>query len=152
MRRVVFFLSLLLVSLGLQGQPRAIFLQDKTPNVQILREDAHTKTFSFNYSEISFIEVETPQGVYNQMAIPGTYRSGKTGEPQLVSSQKLIVIPKGAQVKLFVKSFQEGEYKLENFTSKSKLIPYQPSYAKDIPVEAQEWVISEKAYQKMTLH
>ncbi|OFX56843.1 MAG: hypothetical protein A2W84_11305 [Bacteroidetes bacterium GWC2_40_13] len=148
MRRVVFFLSLLLVSLGLQGQPRAIFLQDKTPNVQILREDAHTKTFSFNYSEISFIEVETPQGVYNQMAIPGTYRSGKTGEPQLVSSQKLIVIPKGAQVKLFVKSFQEGEYKLENFTSKSKLIPYQPSYAKDIPVEAQEWVISEKAYQK----
>ncbi len=148
MRRVALVFLILLFYVALNAQPFTIaFEQNKIP-VEVLSKQPTSQKFRFNYPGISVLEINTDGGVYNQLAVPGTYRTGLIGEPQLVNSQKLISIPIGAEVTVKVNSYQKEEYQLDSYAPNHQIIPYQPSASKSEDSINQPFVVSAKAYKK----
>jgi hypothetical protein len=82
------------------------------------------------------------------MVMPGTYRSGTIGLPQLISSNKLISIPHNCKVTVKVINYDVSEYPINNYFADNKLIPYQPSSSKSENIADQKFIINTKAYSK----
>ncbi len=104
--------------------------------------------YNFSYPGIILKEVNTNRGVFNQLVVPQTYRSGKIGEPQLVSTQKLISIPTNSQVKVKVVGYTTDEFIIDEYFADNKLIPYQPSYSKSEDIQEKELIVKSDAYKQ----
>ncbi|PKP08910.1 MAG: hypothetical protein CVU09_13780 [Bacteroidetes bacterium HGW-Bacteroidetes-4] len=112
------------------------------------KKNSQTQRLHISFPEVKFQQVETHRGNFSQIEIPGTYRSGAVGDPQLVSFNKLLVVPVDAEISLSVISYQSKEFDLYPLTQTRRLLPYQPSYRKNENPEEKELRINEKAYSK----
>jgi len=147
--KIVYIILLTMQTLLLSAQQYTIDFN--IPLQQAITKKTVDKTvFTFSYSGINFIEVSTQQGVFNQMVVPGTYRSGEVGNPQLISSNKLINIPHNCKVKVKIIDYDVTEYFIDNYFADNKLIPYQPSYAKSENIADQKFIVNKKTYSKNT--
>ncbi len=148
MYKNIFFGLFVLLTIGAAAQNAKLQFRD-IPMQQILeKKNQQTQRLTISFPEVSFQQVETNRGNFSQIEIPGTYRSGAVGEPQLVSFNKLLVVPVDAEISVSVISYQSKEFDLDPFTKTNRLLPYQPSYRKSENPDEKELRINETAYSR----
>ena len=110
--------------------------------------DNNSVVFNFIYKGIDILEVKTRQGIYNKLVVPNTYRSGVVGNPQLVSTYKLVEIPKNCKISVEIKNYTEKEYKINDYATDYKIVPYQPTYKKNINTDTVIFIKNKQEYLK----
>ncbi len=144
-RLIVFFTCLSLIA---QGQNFMIPLDHSGNKPAKVVHSGKKVTFNFSIPGIDMVEVNTPEGVYNQMVVPGSYRSGKVGEPQKVTIQKLLSVPVNENVSVKSVSYTTQDIKVGDYYVDNKLIPYQPSESKNKNIQDVKWQKNKQAYAK----
>lgn len=130
-------LAILVVLIGLflnqhaLAQVSTIDFGKSATKVEVAKDKMDQLNLNFSFSGANSFTVETEKGLFNELAIPGTYTIGKLGTPKLPASKKLIEIPFGAEVSVEVKSFSVTEYKLADFGIMDAILPMQPPVRKD---------------------
>ncbi len=148
MKKVASIITILIIATVSMAQQFTINMQNDAPLLSKTTIRSNKVIYIFSYPGITIKEINTNSGIYNQLIIPQTYRSGKIGEPQLVSTQKLISIPTNSQVKIKVVNYTTDEFIINEYFADNKLIPYQPSYSKNENIEEKDLVIKSETYKK----
>lgn len=130
MRSAVLFYLVVCLSLITNAQKYLVPLSDET---SILKKQVSPSIvkLQFSYPGININAIETEQGVFNELTVPNTYKSGKIGEPQLVSTNKIFTIPENATVSVKVNAHTTKLIKVNNYTSNNKLLPLQAPVSKN---------------------
>ncbi len=146
MKKLLLLFTMSLLAWVGYGQPYTIDLGKTNPGVNVVENNAQKLVLTFNYGGINYADINTQKGVFSQIDIPGAYRTGEVGNPQLPASRKLVQIPAGAHVSVKVLSFETNEYNLADYGIKNKILPYQPSYPKSIDPSQMEFKYNENSY------
>ncbi|MBE0662500.1 MAG: T9SS type A sorting domain-containing protein [Bacteroidales bacterium] len=141
-------LVLLFVTQLTYSQHIAIDLGRSETDVKIQKDDMQNLNVSFSYSGIGTFGIETSKGLFNELAIQGTYWIGELGSPKLPASKKLIEIPFGAEVSVKVLSYDVKEFKLSDYGITYKVMPVQPSVRKDQNIDEVPFEYNETVYNK----
>ena len=94
------------------------------------------------------IEINTKNGVFNEIVIPEYGKNYNIGKPQLPVLRKLIEVPIDAQIEVNIIDYQVDEYQLNEFGAKYALFPVQPSLPKNIDQKEILFQYDKNAYQK----
>lgn len=148
MKRAIFWSLIFVFSEVIYAQPRVLSFPQKTFQKSLQSLDNKGDSWHVSFPELVLLPVETTSGVYQQIIIPSTYRSGKLGEPQLVSFQKIIAIPYGTELKVNATTSDTSTYNISGADLSQQLIPYQPSTPKNEDPQAKELVINKTAYSR----
>ncbi|MBR4836903.1 MAG: T9SS type A sorting domain-containing protein [Bacteroidales bacterium] len=145
MKRGLFLIILIMSCLVGFSQSMTIDFNRNSGN-EILKSDFQTLRAVFSYSSLESAEVTTERGVFSEITIPGTYRSGEIGSPELPATHELLAVPFGATPIVNVTSYTAKDYKLSDYGINT-ILPHQPSVRKDQKPEDVEFVYNEAAYQ-----
>ncbi|MDA3890813.1 MAG: C25 family cysteine peptidase [Salinivirgaceae bacterium] len=148
MRRAIVILILLSSFAVLMAQRYTVELKSAEKRPSKVIKNNNKVVYHFSYPGIEFKEINTKLGLYNQMFVPNTYRSGRLGEPQLISTQKLISIPANAEIEVRVISYTTDEIKVSDYFADNKLLPYQPSYSKNTRLDDHKLVLNKASYEQ----
>ncbi|RQV93237.1 hypothetical protein EH220_08440, partial [bacterium] len=83
------------------------------------------------FSTIESFDVQTSEGMFTQISIPGLSYTTNLGEPELPVLRKIISVPLKAEVRTTVRSFIEDNIDLTSRGISYPVIPAQPSLRKD---------------------
>lgn len=94
------------------------------------------------FEGMNYLDVETREGNFTELFMPGAYHTGALGTPKLPASKNLIEIPFGAEVDVKVLDYTVEEYRLSDLGVQNQVMPVQPAVRKDqdvldIPFEYQ---------------
>lgn len=145
MKRGLFLIILIMSCLVGFSQSMTIDFNRNSGN-EIIKSDFQTLRAVFSYSSLESADVSTERGVFSEITIPGTYRSGEIGSPELPATHELLAVPFGATPIVNVTSYTAKDYKLSDYGI-STILPHQPSVRKDQKPEDVEFVYNEAAYQ-----
>tara|TARA_Y100001970_G_scaffold91791_1_gene115811 strand:+ start:111 stop:3098 length:2988 start_codon:yes stop_codon:yes gene_type:complete len=113
-------------------------------NFDIHSIDEYTLEIHVSISEIDINEIMMEDDVYTNITIPGSFPSTKIGYPNLPMLNKLIEIPKEADVRIEIIQDDKSYYNGETYNINSLIIPSQPSISKSKKEE--EFVINNDTY------
>ena len=99
MKKIFFIIFVLMVAFT-SAKSYEITLSDNESAVEISENNYQRLEVLFNFEGINTLEVETKEGIFNELIIPGTYSTKEIGAPKLPSANELIVIPFGAEVSI----------------------------------------------------
>ena len=108
-----------------------IKLKDEKTSLKV-KENTYTKlrvTSSLN--NFTYINVNTPKGIFTELIVPDYGVSNKIGNPKLPVLRKLIEIPQDANIKIKIISYNVEEYNLNDLGIIYPIIPKQPSIPKN---------------------
>jgi len=148
LRHAIALLVLAFIFSPADAQHIAIDLGRSDTDVKIAKDDMQQLKVSFSYSGIGTFGVESGRGLFNEIAIPGTYWIGDLGSPKLPASKKLIEIPFGAEVSVKVLNYDMQEYNLADYGITNKIMPVQPSIRKDQEADEVPFEYNEEIYEK----
>jgi hypothetical protein len=148
MRSVTFTILSLFFVWQIQAQHSSIQFKNTVFQNQLSSSNESLRKIKISFPAIEFMPIETPAGNFSQLVIPGTYRSGKPGEPQLLSFQKIIAVPFGAKLNVKVTNYQTAVYSINQQTNRKKIIPYQESVSKNEEISQRDFVMDTSAYAK----
>lgn len=109
----------------------SIPFRESAGKVDVTEDNMNRMRVTYSYSGITSFGVTSEKGVFNELAIPGTYWIGELGSPKLPASKDLFEIPFGADVSVKVLNYNITEYKLGEYGIMHKIMPVQPSLRKD---------------------
>jgi hypothetical protein len=123
--------------------------QAKTPEINIITSNFNEVIFEVKISGMWSEEVETKEGVFNQLTIPDCGIMTVIGEPRLPVISKMVQIPYGAEVEVEVVSAEFKESSLEEWGIGNRIVPVQPSIPKvEGAWKDAQFVIDQDLYQK----
>jgi len=105
-----------------------------------------------NVGEVMFVPVNTKGGDFTMISIKGCGRSfDLLGEPDLPKANKLLAIPKGAELRAEVISYELEEIDLAELGIEYPLLPTQPSLSKSddpdfVPFEYDQSIYESKGF------
>lgn len=146
MKRISLLLIAVLCSVFAVAQNGRIDLRSES-KTEISRNDFKALRATFNYASVESQTVETAKGVFSEIAMEGTYPSGKEGEPILPVTHQLLAVPFGCEPTVSVINYSVSEYQLSDYGI-GTLMPRQPSVRKDQKPEEIEFVYNEAAYRE----
>ena len=123
MKKYVVFL-LLIMAASLFAAPSISLGADRT-DVVLVNSSDYGLSLSYELSEINAFDVNTREGIFTQIGIPGCTYSTRIGMAKLPVLRKLITVPLGAEIRLNVSDFNEIEYLLSDFGINNPLMPAQ---------------------------
>ncbi len=129
-KSVVIFFPLLLFS-QLSARPPSVNFEPSVSLSDVTINNFETTRITFTFEGLNFINVETCEGTFTELIMPGGYSTGDLGTPGLPASKRLIEIPFGAEVNVRVISYTTEKYRLSDFGIENPLMPVQPSLRKD---------------------
>ena len=147
MKKNLFTLFLILLSLSIFAQNFTISLNANKEQVKIVQNDYQKLNATFNFAGINKFNVSSEKGMFSEISIPGLHSVGEIGEPKLPAFKKLIEIPFGAKVTINVKGYTVSEYSLSEYGINNYLMPVQPSISKSQDPSQVEFEFNKKAYQ-----
>ncbi|MBN1824697.1 MAG: carboxypeptidase regulatory-like domain-containing protein [Candidatus Eisenbacteria bacterium] len=103
--------------------------------------------FELGIAEFSAMDVETPEGTFSRLMIPGFHSSKVAGSPELPMMNRLFEIPLGASVRVEVVSVESRTISLADYGIENALMPAQPSMPKSADPEDWPFVYNEDAYR-----
>ncbi len=111
---------------------------------------------TFEFSEISTMDITSKGGEFTELAIRDGYFIGEIGSPKLPAIKKLIDIPFGAEVSIEVLDYTMQEYDLSEYGIIHSIAPVQPSYSKNtdpstVPFEFNEDIYSTDSFKDVEL-
>ena len=100
MRRILVIWIILTAISFLYSSELGIDLKYEKTDSQLLRNDISGMEANFTLSEIVSFDVNTPEGTFSQLNIPGYTHTSNIGAPKLPAIRKIIVVPFGAEIKI----------------------------------------------------
>ncbi len=128
--RFLKYLSIVVVVLSFGLKAQTLKVSNNQNSVNLISQDNYGYLFNFEVSTLHYFSVETKEGEFTQLTIPDFYRSHNIGEPNLPTMNKIVEIPKGADVTLEIISFKEKTINLNEQGIANPLMPTQPSLSK----------------------
>ncbi|OPX25950.1 MAG: hypothetical protein B1H06_06680, partial [Candidatus Cloacimonas sp. 4484_143] len=119
-----FIILLYIVAAGLFAAPSISLNADRT-DVVLENSSDYGLNIRYELSEINSFSVNTEEGLFDQIGIPGCTYSTRIGMAKLPVLRKLITVPLGAEIRTSVSGFDETEYLLADFGINNKLMPAQ---------------------------
>ena len=123
-----------------------IALDKAETNFEITENSYYNLDITFEFSEITTLDVSSKKGVFTELRIPDGYYVGKIGSPKLPAIKKLIEIPFGAEVTIEVLDYTVSEYDLHDYQILNKIMPVQPSLSKSIDSSTVPFEFNEDEY------
>jgi len=108
-----------------------IKLKDGKTSLKV-KENTYAKlrvTSSLN--DFTYINVNTPKGIFTELIVPDYGVSNTTGNPKLPVLRKIIEIPQDADIEIKIISYNVKEYNLNDLGIIYPIIPKQPSIPKN---------------------
>ncbi len=128
---VLFFVSILFSSgFAQKAQKGVIDLGAETSSIEMTANNYQKLALNFTHEKITSFTVETKEGIFDKIVIPGARFIGEIGSPKLPAYNKLIEIPFGAEVSIKVINYSVNEYKLSDYGINNRIIPTQPDVSK----------------------
>ena len=144
-----FFVIFVLIIAFASAKSYEITLSDNESAVKISENSYQKLELLFNFEGINTFEVETAEGVFNELIIPGTYSTLEIGAPKLPSANELIEIPFGAEVSVSALNYDVSEYQLSDYGITNLIMPVQPPLSKSQNPEDVEFVYNEEMYMQL---
>ena len=126
-KRIGIFIAVLLSSLVSAQQ---ITFNSETNDVVLTANAEHYFEVFSGIQTIESIDVNTSEGVFSKLILPGYLHSKELGKPELPQIQKLIEIPLGANIKTELLAYEKQTLLLSDYGIGNPLIPSQPSISK----------------------
>ncbi|MCD4795473.1 MAG: T9SS type A sorting domain-containing protein [Bacteroidales bacterium] len=123
-------ITILWISIGF-AQKDVILLNSYKSSVEMTEKRYEKLSLSFNYTQIKSFTVDTKEGNFDEIIIPGAYFTGEIGTPKLPASKKLIDIPFDAEISIKILNYTVNEYNLKDYGISHKIMPVQPDVKKD---------------------
>ncbi|MBC8383705.1 MAG: T9SS type A sorting domain-containing protein, partial [Candidatus Cloacimonetes bacterium] len=152
---VLVLLFTFVASLAFSSSSR-IALDKAETKFEITENSYYNLDITFEFSEITTLDVLSENEVFTELRIPGGYSIGEIGSPKLPAIKKLIEIPFGAEVSINVLDYTISEYDLSDHQIYNKIMPVQPSLSKStdpstVPFEFNEDEYAVNAYNEEEL-
>jgi len=130
-----------------------IALEKAETKFEITENSYYNLDITFEFSEITTLDVSSEKGVFTELRIPDGYYIGEIGSPKLPAIKKLIEIPLGAEISIEVLDYTICEYDLSDYQIFNKIMPVQPSLSKStdpstVPFEFDEDEYNVNAYNE----
>jgi len=109
---------------------QVVQLSAEQNGVTLMHQDNNGLTLKLEIGQVNFGDVQTKEGLFSMMAVPGLTRSHRIGEPSLPMAIKLLAIPQGCQVEARIVSSEVQEIDLADLDISTLLMPVQPSLSK----------------------
>ena len=145
--KILLLLAVILTAaLALTAQTRQVELSH-TPNQALLKNNSDLG-FDVNYSvgELKIMEVQTKEGVFDELSIEGWGFSTEVGEPKLPMLRRTIAVPLGAEVLFTLNTQQMREMDSKASTLKNRVIPAQEPISKSATTIP--FVVNEAYYRR----
>ncbi|MCK4312429.1 MAG: Gingipain R, partial [Candidatus Cloacimonetes bacterium] len=146
MKKILLIFYVILISSMLVSINQTIDLDYTKTNTELVQSDNFGINVNFKFAEISSFDVNTKEGVFSQIAIPGYTHSTIIGEPKLPVLRKIISVPLEAEVEVTALDFEISEYSLEEFGIHYPIIPAQPPVAKSADPSKIEFMYNAEVY------
>jgi len=151
-RPALFALALTLLLTGAaQAGIHSIPLAADESRFEVARENYRSVTFTVEVGELSALDVETPEGSFSRLLIPGFHFSQEPGRPELPMMNRLIAIPYGAHPRVQVQSVRTRTVDLADYGIEHPLLPAQPSMPKNADPATWPFVYDRASYQVDTV-
>ena len=145
--KILLLLAVILtVALALTAQTRQVELS-LNPNQAALRNNSDLG-FDVNYSvgELRIMEVQTKEGMFDELSIEGWGFTNEVGEPKLPMLRRTIAVPLGAEVRFTLNSQSMRELDSKANTLKNRVIPAQEPISKSATTIP--FVVNEALYRR----
>jgi subtilisin-like proprotein convertase family protein len=107
-----------------------IELAAEESRITVLSQTGDELRFRVEVGELSGMDVETPEGTFTRLLIPGFFTSKAVGAPEIPMINRLLEIPSGAEARVEVVSVESRTIRLEEYGITHRLMPAQPSLSK----------------------
>ena len=132
MKKTVLFVTIALFALNLfAGNVKNITVSNSQNEFKVTKNEETKFVFKTSFSSIQTKEINTKDGLFNQLFIEGYVEEGEIGSPGLPALKNLIEIPYGATARVNFISYDEEIISLNDLGLTSKISPVQPSVRKD---------------------
>jgi len=122
------------------------FQKSYCKDFEITENSYYNLDITFEFSEITTLDVSSEKGVFTELRIPDGYYVGKIGSPKLPAIKKLIEIPFGAEVTIEVLNYTVSEYDLSDYQIFNKIMTAQPSLSKSADPSTVQFEFNEDEY------
>ncbi|MFH1844216.1 MAG: C25 family peptidase propeptide domain-containing protein, partial [bacterium] len=103
--------------------------------------------FRVEVGDLSILEVQTKEGVFSRLMLPGFHATKDVGSPELPLLNRLIAIPYGAEYHIEVEAVQTRIIDLADYGVQHLLLPAQPSMPKNADPATFPFEIDRSAYE-----
>lgn len=146
----------LFIITGYSAAAQSIKITDTPSEARLLSQDEAGLVLKSEIGEITFFDVNTPEGVFAQIGIEGLVPSGRIGEPNLPTLNRLISIPYGCELSVEILESDVEEVSLSDYRIMNAVMPVQPSLSKsqipeDVPFEFNRNLYRQGAFYSMPL-
>ena len=131
-----------------RAEMHSIPLPADESRLAVTYESSQTVRFRVDVGELTALDVETPEGPFSRVMIPGFHFSRTPGEPELPTMNRLIAIPYGARARVDVRPLRSRTIDLADFGIAHRLMPAQPSMPKDADPATWPFVYDAASYEK----
>ncbi|RPJ46691.1 MAG: Gingipain R, partial [Candidatus Latescibacterota bacterium] len=146
-RGLFFTAMLLLVGVGAAAAAlHPIELAADDSRITLVDRTKDELRFRVEVGELTGMDVETEEGSFTRLLIPGFHSSKKVGSPEIPMMNRLIEIPFGAEARVEIVSALSRTIRLEEYGIANRLMPAQPSMSKGDDPSAVPFAYDESAY------
>ncbi len=129
----IFGMAFLLLAFGaseLQAGSEPVWIrvsagEANAPGLNLIESNFDQVVFELNVSGMWSEEVQTKEGIFNQLYIPECGITSRIGEPKLPVIGKMVQIPYGAEVEVEVISSEFREFSLQELGIANRIVPVQ---------------------------
>jgi subtilisin-like proprotein convertase family protein len=140
-------LTLAILSVGnAWAEIHSIPLDGTESRLDVIHESRDAVRFRVEVGELRALDVETREGSFTRLLIPGFHSSQTPGEPALPMMNRLIAIPTGARARVDVLSSRSRVIDLADHGIAHPLMPAQPSMPKSADPATWPFVYERAAY------
>ena len=129
--RILIPVLILLLAGAAWGEMNIIPVSGHDPGIELLDRSDDALTFRITIGELQAIDVETKQGTFSRLMLPGFHSSLDQGEPELPMINHLFEIPCDAECFVEVTGYDTHEFVLADHGIEHLLMPAQPSVFKN---------------------
>ncbi|MFH1845331.1 MAG: C25 family cysteine peptidase, partial [bacterium] len=139
-------ISLLLIASSQVSAATSIPMSVAESQLQLQIQGAQELQFRVEVGDLSAVEVNTRNGVFTRLTLPGFHTSQTEGAPELPMMNRLIAVPAGASVLVEVDAVQSRLVDLADYGLMNEIFPAQPSMPKSADPETWPFVYDRAAY------
>ena len=133
-------------ALGL-GPVRTIPLAAGESHLTVVDQTSQEMRFSVRVGNLAVMDVQTKEGPFTRLFIPGFHSCQVEGAPELPMMNRLIAVPAGAEARIVVDRVAQRRIKLADAAIAHRIFPAQPSLPKNIDPADFPFVLDESAYR-----
>jgi len=122
-------------------------LDPASSRVELLAQDANSLRFRVEVGELQTLDVQTPEGPFTRLIVPGFHHSKIEGAPELPMLNRLVEIPYGAAVRVEILETRSRSIDLDALGVTHRLMPAQPSMPKNADPATWPFVYDPDAYR-----